>query len=330
MQSPKPMENFEKKATRFLQDGIPFLFIIDFEKSVKQVFTFEEAANENIFFNINGNCNDEYLAKTNLEGLDFDLKPTLVSKEIYKKAFNTVKQELNNGNSFLLNLTFPTALNTAVNLKEIYQKAHAPYKLLYKDKFVVFSPECYLKLKNGKIFSYPMKGTINSNLPNAEELLLSNKKELYEHNTIVDLIRNDLSMIAKKVRVNKFRFVDKIKKGDQELLQTSTEIQGELTENWKNEFASLLLKTLPAGSISGAPKKKTLEIISSAEIGPRGFYTGIFGVFDGQQIDSAVSIRFIEKIDGNLIYKSGGGITHLSEMEEEYQELLEKIYVPII
>ena len=160
--------------------------------------------------------------------------------------------------------------------------------------------------------------------------MLSNKKELYEHNTIVDLIRNDLSMIAKKVRVNKFRYVDKIKKGDQELLQTSTEIQGELPKHWKDEFATLLLKTLPAGSISGAPKKKTLEIISKAEITPRGFYTGIFGVFDGQQIDSAVSIRFIEKINDTLFYKSGGGITHLSEMEEEYHELLEKIYVPII
>ena len=324
------MENFEKKVTSFLQDEIPFFFIIDFEKKVKQVYTFEEAVNENIYFNIKGLGNDENLTKTSPESPNFDLKPTLISKEIYEKAFTTVKHELNTGNSFLLNLTFPTALDTTVDLHDIYQKAHAPYKLLYQDKFVVFSPECYLKVKEGNIFSYPMKGTINSDVPNAEELLLSNKKELYEHNTIVDLIRNDLSMIAKKVRVNKFRFVDTIKKGDQELLQTSTEIQGELPDNWKNEFASLLLKTLPAGSISGAPKKKTLEIISKAEIAPRGFYTGIFGVFDGQQIDSAVSIRFIEKIDGNLVYKSGGGITHLSEMEDEYQELLEKIYVPII
>lgn len=324
------MENFEKKVTSFLQDEIPFFFIIDFEKEVKQVYTFEEAANENIYFNIKGHGNDENLIKTSPESSYFNLNPTLVSKEIYERAFTTVKHELNTGNSFLLNLTFPTALDTTVDLDDIYQKAHAPYKLLYKDNFVVFSPECYLKVKDGNIFSYPMKGTINSDVPNAEELLLSNKKELYEHNTIVDLIRNDLSMIAKKVRVNKFRFVDTIKKGDQELLQTSTEIQGELPDNWKNEFASLLLKTLPAGSISGAPKKKTLEIISKAEIAPRGFYTGIFGVFDGQQIDSAVSIRFIEKIDGNLVYKSGGGITHLSEMEDEYQELLEKIYVPII
>lgn len=330
MQSPILLEDFEHKVTRFLQDEVPFLFIIDFDKTTKQAFTFEEAAKQNIYFNIRGIGNDKTLTKTTAQDTNFDLNPTLVSKEIYEKAFTTVKHELNTGNSFLLNLTFPTALDTTVALDDIYQKAYAPYKLLYKDKFVVFSPECYLKVKDGNIFSYPMKGTINSNVPNAEELLLSNKKELYEHNTIVDLIRNDLSMIAKKVRVNKFRFVDKIKKGNQELLQTSTEIQGELPKNWKNEFASLLLKTLPAGSISGAPKKKTLEIISKAEIAPRGFYTGIFGVFDGQNIDSAVSIRFIERINGSLIYKSGGGITHLSELEEEYQELLEKIYVPTI
>jgi para-aminobenzoate synthetase component 1 len=173
-----------------------------------------------------------------------------------------------------------------------------------------------------------MKGTISNDVPNAEELLLTNKKELYEHNTIVDLIRNDLSMIAKNVCVNKFRFVEKINKGEQELLQTSTEIQGKLPKTWKDNFASLLLKTLPAGSISGAPKKKTIDIIEEVEIMPRGFYTGIFGVFNGSQIDSAVNIRFIEHIGGQYYYKSGGGITHLSSLDEEYQELLEKIYVP--
>ncbi|TLP78804.1 aminodeoxychorismate synthase component I [Maribacter sp. ACAM166] len=324
------MEDFEQKVTRFLHEGIPFLFIIDFKKSEKLVYSFEEAANENIYFNIKGIRNDHYPVSNTVDTKEIELRPEPISKEIYQKGFETVKKELNNGNSFLLNLTFPTALKTTADLNEIYNKASAPYKLLYKDKFVVFSPECYLKIKDGNIFSYPMKGTINSTIPNAQELLLSNKKELYEHNTIVDLIRNDLSMIAKYVRVNKFRYVEKIKKGKQELLQTSSEIQGKLPISWKDNFANLLLKTLPAGSISGAPKKKTLEIIDNAESIPRGFYTGVFGIFDGNQIDSAVSIRYIEQIDGQLHYKSGGGITHLSTLNEEYQELLEKIYVPVI
>ena len=159
---------------------------------------------------------------------------------------------------------------------------------------------------------------------------MANKKELHEHHTIVDLIRNDLSMIAKEVTVTKFRYVDTIKKAGQELLQTSTEIRGKLPLGWENTFAQLLLSTLPAGSISGAPKKKTLEIINKVEQGPRGFYTGIFGIFDCTNIDSAVNIRLIEKTNDSLFYKSGGGITHLSTLEEEYQELIEKIYVPLI
>tara|TARA_R110001592_G_scaffold45506_1_gene145514 strand:- start:3297 stop:4271 length:975 start_codon:yes stop_codon:yes gene_type:complete len=324
------LKDFEKKVTDFLHEKKPFLFIVDFNKSEKLVYSFEEAAEQNIYFNIKGKGNDNHIGTKTLDESPINLYPEPISKEIYQKAFDAVKKELNMGNSFLLNLTFPTVLNTSANLKEIYRKASAPYKLLYKDKFVLFSPECYLKIDNGTIFSYPMKGTINSAIPNAQQLLLSNKKELYEHNTIVDLIRNDLSIIAKKVKVTKFRYIEKIKKGNQELLQTSTEIQGKLPKNWKDNFANLLLNTLPAGSISGAPKKKTLDIIEHVEIMPRGFYTGIFGVFDGSQIDSAVSIRYIEHIDGQLYYKSGGGITHLSKLDEEYQELLEKIYVPII
>ena len=324
------MENFEQKVTDLLHEKTPFLFLIDFLKSEKKVFTFAEATENGIHFNVRGITNEPALGHTNRGNQVTDLKPTPIPLEAYEKAFNTVKTEIRNGNSFLLNLTFPSKLETALSLTEIYRQASAPYKLYYKDQFVIFSPECYLKFKDGHVYSYPMKGTINSAVPNAKEKLLANKKELHEHHTIVDLIRNDLSMIAKEVTVTKFRYVDTIKKAGQELLQTSTEIRGRLPLGWENTFAQLLLSTLPAGSISGAPKKKTLEIINKVEQGPRGFYTGIFGVFDGTDIDSAVNIRFIEKTDGSLFYKSGGGITHLSSLEEEYQELIEKIYVPLI
>lgn len=324
------MNNFENKVNNFLKNDEPFIFIIDFQKSEQLAYTYKEAAQQNIYFNIKGVSNDQDLPSYTPTKTPIALHPMPINKNVYSKAFNAVKQELKNGNSFLLNLTFSTPLHTNTPLKDFYFNAAAPYKLWHKDKFVVFSPECYIKTQGDTIFSYPMKGTINNELPNAEALLLSNKKELYEHNTIVDLIRNDLSMIAKKVKVNKFRYIEKIKKGSQELLQTSTEIQGNLPLNWKTNFAELLLKTLPAGSISGAPKKKTIEIIEQTESIPRGFYTGIFGIFDGKNIDSAVSIRFIENKNGKLSYRSGGGITHLSTLEEEYQELLEKIYVPII
>jgi para-aminobenzoate synthetase component 1 len=86
---------------------------------------------------------------------------------------------------------------------------------------------------------------------------------------------------------------------------------------------------LPAGSISGAPKKRTLEIIREAEGEPRGYYTGVFGIFDGQNLDSAVMIRFIEQSEKGLLYRSGGGITNLSQPEAEYQEMLDKVYLQV-
>jgi para-aminobenzoate synthetase component 1 len=94
-------------------------------------------------------------------------------------------------------------------------------------------------------------------------------------------------------------------------------------------LGDLLFSLLPAGSISGAPKKKTIETIQESEACPRGYYTGVAFYFDGEHIDSCVMIRFIEKVNGEYFYRSGGGITVNSDMEKEYQELNDKIYVPI-
>lgn len=93
-------------------------------------------------------------------------------------------------------------------------------------------------------------------------------------------------------------------------------------------MGNILFDMLPAGSISGAPKKRTIEIIKEAETHQRGYYTGIAGVFDGKKLDTCVLIRFIENQQGQLVYKSGGGITSLSHEKEEYNELIDKIYVP--
>jgi para-aminobenzoate synthetase component 1 len=173
-----------------------------------------------------------------------------------------------------------------------------------------------------------MKGTIDARIENAREKLLSSQKELAEHFTIVDLIRNDLSMVAKKVKVNRFRYIDPIHTHKNSILQMSSEIEGEIRPEFQKSPGDLLWALLPAGSISGAPKKKTVEIIRKAENYNRGFYTGIVGIFDGQNINSGVMIRFIEKTEEGLIYKSGGGITALSDCEQEYKELIDKIYVP--
>jgi para-aminobenzoate synthetase component 1 len=173
-----------------------------------------------------------------------------------------------------------------------------------------------------------MKGTIDASLENAEEILLNDPKEFAEHTMVVDLLRNDLSMVSKNVKVKRFRFLNKINAGSKQLLQMSSEIIGDLKEDWHCNIGDILLKLLPAGSISGTPKIKTIEIIKKIENYRRGFFTGIFGYFDGKILDSAVMIRFIEKQNNRFFYKSGGGITIDSNIENEYKELLQKVYLP--
>ena len=109
----------------------------------------------------------------------------------------------------------------------------------------------------------------------------------------------------------------------------SSEISGILKPEFRGKIGSVMKTLLPAGSILGAPKEKTLEIVLEAENYSCGFYTGVSGWFDGKNLDSCVMIRFIEKENTKLYFKSGGGITHLSKAEDEYQEMKNKIYVPI-
>jgi len=149
-----------------------------------------------------------------------------------------------------------------------------------------------------------------------------------EHVTIVDLIRNDLSIHASRVRVEKFRYVDTLVTSHKKLLQVSSVIAGDLPEDWRSNLGNIIFSMLPAGSVSGAPKPETLRIIREAEGDKRGYYTGIMGYFDGQEFDSGVLIRYIENSDGQLVYRSGGGITFMSDPEKEYQELIDKVYVP--
>jgi len=253
-----------------------------------------------------------------------------VSKERYEKAFLSIKEAIKKGNTYLINLTFPSKVHIDYSLDEIYDYADAKFKLLYLDKFVCFSPERFVKIENNSIFTHPMKGTIDASIPNAKEKILANEKEMAEHTMVVDLLRNDLSMVASKVRVEKFRYVERIKAGERELLQVSSKIKGDLEENWQASIGDILTALLPAGSITGAPKKSTTKIIEEVEGYARGYYSGIFGVFNGENLDSAVMIRYIEKQGSALYYKSGGGITIDSNLEDEYAEMCEKIYVPFL
>lgn len=164
----------------------------------------------------------------------------------------------------------------------------------------------------------------------AEKIILSDLKETAEHYTITDLIRNDLNTVSTNVRVERFRYIDEIVTSEKKLLQVSSEICGDLEKNYLSRLGDIIYALLPAGSVSGAPKRKTTEIISATEDQERGYYTGIFGIFDGHNIDSCVMIRFIERSENGYIYRSGGGITSFSDPLTEYNEMIDKIYVPIV
>jgi len=305
---------------------IPFLFIVDFDHQQPIILRLDEVDNREVLFDVNGHKNFTAVPAIK-KNLIFEAFP--VDKTRYQKAFDFGIENIKYGNSFLLNLTMPSLVKTNFSLHEIFFRSKAKYKLWLKNRFVVFSPEIFIRIKDRKIRSFPMKGTMDASLFDAENRLLNNEKELAEHYTIVDLIRNDLSMVAKNVKVERFRYIETIKTNHNELLQMSSEISGDLPENYHENLGDLLFSLLPAGSISGAPKKKTIEIIKQAEQYERGFYTGVFGIFDGENVDSGVMIRFIEQTANGLFYKSGGGITAKSNCNEEYQELTDKIYVPI-
>lgn len=302
---------------------IPFLFIIDYEMNAIQLFRLDHSLPPHIAFSFHESPDSGSVNNPPI----LDKYPIPFSE--YEKAFDEVQNEILAGNSFLLNLTFPTLIKTNLSLREIYSYCRAPYKILVDGQFVCFSPESFISIKNGRITTFPMKGTINAHIPDAEMVLLGSRKEYAEHCTVVDLLRNDLSMVAVDIQVDKFRYIDKVVSNAGSILQVSSSISGALENNYSQRIGDILFALLPAGSITGAPKRKTISIISQIEKSLRGYYTGICGVFDGCNVDSAVMIRFIELNQGKMYYRSGGGITFLSEADSEYNELIDKIYVPV-
>ncbi|MHB1680230.1 MAG: aminodeoxychorismate synthase component I [bacterium] len=334
----------------YAENNISFVFIIDYELKSPLIFKLSEANNSDIKY-----CNNNIAIKYNIDGFknynqnnynnkqktiknykNISIKKFPINFETYNNSFKLVIDEQKKGNSFLLNLTFKTPIEiNYLSLEDIFYLSTAKYKLYFIKngyEFVVFSPETFINIdEKNRIFTYPVKGTTDAKLQNSKKNLLHNSKELAEHLTVVDLLRNDLNIVSSEVKVNKFRYIETIRTNAGPLLQMVSEIEGKLKDSYFKKLGDIFLKLLPAGSISGAPKRKTLEIIKQAELEPRGYYTGVFGYYDGIKncLKSSVMIRFIENKDNKLYYRSGGGITIYSDALKEYNEMIEKIYVPI-
>ncbi len=365
------------KINQLASQDESFLFVINYQGDKAFIRQLSDINPEECLFDFEGRGNSSNKMKNNSEKIaeiSWQIAPPLY--EDYERSFGIVKSNIMAGNSYLTNLTCKVPVSCNLSLEDIFHRAKGKYKLLLRRKrnqaedkvqqkkeeevqnkaykkediieeisnpFVCFSPETFVRIKNGRIYSYPMKGTLDASLPDAEKQLMEDRKEAAEHATIVDLIRNDLSRVAENVRVDKYRYIDVLHTNKGDILQTSSEISGSLPEDYRNHLGEILATQLPAGSITGAPKDKTMQIIHEAEGYNRGFYTGIMGIYNQGELNSAVMIRFIEEevfpskteeeknseASRKLYFKAGGGITSKSDCRKEYEEVIQKIYLPI-
>ena len=347
------------KINRLASQDEPFLFVINYQGDKAFIRLLSDINPEECLFDFEGRRNFTHAWKETLK--EKTLKEETLKDEIpettwqiepplykdYERSFGIVKSNIMGGNSYLTNLTCKVPVSCNLSLEEIFHRARGKYKLLLRksenyNPFVCFSPETFVRIKGGRIYSYPMKGTLDASLPDAEKQLMEDEKEAAEHATIVDLIRNDLSRVAEDVRVDKYRYIDVLHTNKGDILQTSSEISGRLPEDYPHHLGEILDVQLPAGSITGAPKDKTMQIIQEAEGYDRGFYTGIMGIYDQGELNSAVMIRFVEEeaspsktekgknseVSRELYFKAGGGITSKSDSRREYEEVIQKIYLP--
>ena len=380
------------KINRLASQDEPFLFVINYQGDKAFIRQLSDINPEECLFDFEGRRNFSDSKRTDSEEIAKEISGEiseitwLIEPPLYKdyeRSFGIVKSNIIGGNSYLTNLTYRVPVSCNLSLEDIFHRAKGKYKLLLRRKrtqaedkahlkeeeevhlkeenieenlnpFVCFSPETFIRIKGGRIYSYPMKGTLDASLPDAEKQLMEDEKEAAEHATIVDLIRNDLSRVAEDVRVDKYRYIDVLHTNKGDILQTSSEISGRLPEDYRHHLGEILAAQLPAGSITGAPKAKTMQIIHEAEGYDRGFYTGIMGIYDQGELNSAVMIRFIEEEtlpknmgeeketlpmnagegkageakERRLFFKAGGGITSKSECRKEYEEVIQKIYLP--
>ena len=318
--------DWTEQVNRAAQAGERFFFLLDFELRRPRFFVPADWEEEGqIAFRLPGGVGGDVECSVAKVVLTAD--PILTHR--YLGAFELVQRGLRRGDSFLTNLTFPTPITLSGDLAAVYAGVEAKYCIYLPDEFVCFSPETFVTIsEEGYIATSPMKGTAEDS-PAGRERLLSDPKEVAEHATIVDLLRNDLSQVAAGVRVTDYRYVRAIERGAGGLVQTSSDIGGYLEDNWQGQLGEILLRLLPAGSVSGAPKAATLAIIQQAEDGPRGYYCGVAGYFDGWRLDTCVMIRFIARRGDDYYFHSGGGITALSDWRAEYEELNAKIRLPL-
>jgi para-aminobenzoate synthetase/4-amino-4-deoxychorismate lyase len=261
---------------------------------------------------------------------DFRIK---TDKEIFSKNIDKIKKYIETGYTYQVNYTTKASYKLVSQIEEliaqlIFNQSASYIALINEgDKIVIsISPELFFKIEDNKIVSRPMKGTIRRGLSFIDdklqlEKLKNSKKDHAENIMIVDLIRNDLG------RVCEYDTVKTTSRLNTEKYETVYQLTSTIEGKIKTESIYKILKNIfPCGSITGAPKIKTMEIIKELEYSERGIYTGAIGFNNGQKTIFNVPIRTLEidKNNNTGHIGIGSGIVWDSNPEDEYEECKSK------
>ena len=273
---------------------------------------------------------------SNKSNPNVELKGRL-SKEEYIKKIKNIKKRIKMGDTYELNFCFDffndnTKINPENTFKKLNKLTESPMSVYYKDHHLHVlssSPERFIKRNKKTIISQPIKGTKKRGKNIDEDVFMINSlknsiKEKSENHMIVDLVRNDFSRIAKKgsVKVTELSKINTYKNIHQMVSTIEAQIENDMF------FSTILKSTFPMGSMTGAPKIKTMKIIDELEETSRGIYSGAIGYIDpNKNFDFNVVIRTIIYDDklSKISVNVGSGITFKSDPKDEYEECLTKI-----
>ena len=257
----------------------------------------------------------------------------LHSKEEYMQMVKKAKRHLKDGDIFQIVLSNRLEADYEGSLLESYRHLRclnpSPYLFYFSSKDLELagaSPETLVKLEDGILQTFPLAGTRKRGATEEEDKriameLLQDEKEVSEHDMLVDLGRNDIGKIAKvgTVKVEKYHEIQRYS----HVMHIGSTVMGELKEGY--DALDCVSAVLPAGTLSGAPKIRAMELIDDIEQNRRGIYGGGIGYIDfNGNLDLCIAIRFAYKKNGKVGIRSGAGIVVDSSEEKEFEECKNK------
>lgn len=257
----------------------------------------------------------------------------LFTREEYGSMIRKAQHYIHEGDIFQVVLSNPLEAEMDGSLFDVYRVLRttnpSPYMFYFSSDDIEIagaSPETLAKLEDGKLFTFPLAGTRPRGKTAAEDKaleaeLLTDEKELAEHNMLVDLGRNDIGRISRlgTVQVEKYLEIERFS----HVMHIGSTVTGQIRED--RDAVDAVDSILPAGTLSGAPKLRACEIIDELEGRERGIYGGAIGYLDFTgNLDTCIAIRLAYKKNGKVCVRSGAGIVADSVPDNEYQECINK------